>query len=413
MTLSRANVYRGDDDSESEDETNKELLEIINEGAKVDFSKEEEKKNFENAHAGEFDKRNNADRTILHCMTDFSIKAGSPRHDLLKWLIKQWPRLLTMEDNNKKTPIHCALQGQNKGQGQKKGQKKVKAVFVETALECAGEDILQDALSRCDEKNYNCLHLAIEAEFRSTELLISKSPTDVFKQQDLANGNTPLHLAMQLSVGDTKSQVEAFKEARQAEADSTLEKKKMGEKKREQEMQDWLTKEDVNRKTATSMQGRDGAIKSAEGSVSGDGGLIVPDVNRLQRRATGKLEALSPDVSEPPKQTAPLAAFYLPDIVEKLLLRCPDSLTVKNMARRTPYQERLNFVHKQSKSGSSESSDSGAIPTEPLVEKDIICQHLKHYCLREMDREQAIATLYESGKGDITTQNIDLGIAGY
>lgn len=391
-----------DSDDGQDDEVTLGFRKITQRAQSLNFDDEKAVESFVSELGETFTERNDSEETILHYMAARAMSENSPQHRLLKLLLQQ-PKgsaLLAMEHLEDGTPLHIALQ--------RRSNRKPYPLFVETALEFAHFSSLQKALGlKNNAVGNNCLHHAIQYEFRSIMKLISKCPRELYWQPN-TKGNTPLHLAMALYVKD--------KPIRQNTGEQ-----RAGQRKDELSLK-WKKDRGVSQTRNEAVRAKDSDSHKQRGdSEAGGKNLTTQRISRAptsseivsnsskNMQAGRERPAASPNLPKPAaSRISSPSSFYLPDVVKRLL---SDSVIARNMlihknylgqGEVAPYQYRIAQVLKnpdkhlrhmaRPQTGQSDAVD---------IQHDPIAKYIKEYCLRNLEREDAIRILYEKGKGTL------------
>jgi hypothetical protein len=102
--------------------------------------------------------------------------------------------------------------------------------------------------------------------------------------------------------------------------------------------------------------------------------------------------------------------IFSPYQVTRLLLKYNvEGLVSHNNFMETPYQKRLNILHRRMENAfSTHQEDRQNIPNsniqnslQEVVQKDRMASYIKSVCIRNFDDDRAIAALYKPGKGNL------------
>lgn len=166
----------GDDDSESETETDN----VVKESRETDFSDANAAKQFEAKFKDHFGKAKK--KSVLHALAE-SKNYEKGQESFVKWLRDNYSELLMCQDSSdySNTPLHIAINKKNRS-------------FARLALDAPN---IKEVLKLTNSYGKTCLHLAIEKRFAFTELLMEKcdDKNEAFRKKD-NTGRTPLHLAV-------------------------------------------------------------------------------------------------------------------------------------------------------------------------------------------------------------------------
>lgn len=380
--------------SDSEDGWDDEVTVIFR-----DIAQHAEKLNFENAedverfiskYGGRFTEKNSSDETILHYMAARAMSENSPQHRFLKFLLqKHGGSALLVVESGDGTPLHVALQ--------RMANRKSNPVFVETALEFADSSSLQKALGLAGNVfGNNCLHHAIQYEFRSIMRLISKCPRELFCQPN-ANGNTPLHLAMALVI----------KEGMVLQKASV----QQGAERKDETLLRWKNAGDDSRPRNEDARVKGSDTPKQKGDSVGKN-FALPRINRALISNEAIANSSKSIQTGRERLVCVTNTFYLPDVVERLM---SDPLIARNMLihknnpsqggtvpARGPYQHRISQVLKSpSKHLRHVMREQSELSEETVIQHDLIASYIKSYCLRNLEREDVIRILYEKGEGTV------------
>jgi hypothetical protein len=351
---------------------------ILRDARNYGFDRPEEFTEFENKFRGQFDKTNSTYGTLLHFFV--SSRMNPPPPLLLgKWLIKRWPSLVEVQDSEKKTPIHLALE-----------PKTQRFDFVELVLEDCPDTTLATALAMEDNGGRNCLHHAIYERFRSTLKMIKKCSPDTFVAKEKHGLKTPLLIAMDLDTASTKKKPLSSRTTPKAAPKPRPVADRRGggdevDHKKEKVPQSRKIEAKLEPKEMPS-KGKDASIKPEDTSKNFK--PIPKDLSRPTRPTLTGQKRMETDRASN-GSAAPLERFNRPEVVQHLMEHSPKSLSVRNPAGQTPYQYRLHLL---SKAVSSRHQGD-------LRNQDLVARGMKEFCLRELARDEAIEMLYEKGKG--------------
>jgi hypothetical protein len=370
-----------DDENGSEKATIRAFRQVFDEVNKVDFKSDSQIQAFASKFAHTFERKHKVHGTLLHYMTEEPITLGCPRHRLLKLLLQDWPQLLIEQDSEKNGPLHLALQ-----------KKKRRREFVETVLECGRDDIVTKAIGLCNDRDDNCLHQAIKIEFRSTKQLILKCHQDILVKKN-KDQQTPLHMAMELVVSSRHKPAGA-RDSNAFQSDPAQVKGKESSSPKE-----FLARND-------DLLVGVGKAKYAQGKNEDP----TANISKLVKRGSALQGHVNDSVGGGANHTVETMAFKskqrrafdLQEIVEGLISRNGKSMSEKNGKGFTPYQYRLHVIKEKPSKFSAyktQQQQGGESTSEMAIEDDPIARYMKYYCLRNMDRKEAIEVLYEKGKG--------------
>ena len=381
--------HYGDDtkDGELEEESTddrivREFREIINAATDYSFDNLNSVNSFEAEYHDRFKNTNKTHDSLLHVFVEEFRGEPAP---FGKWLVSQFPDLITVIESEGKTPLHLALDS-----------KKPVPVFVELVLEDSLDNILAEALATKDNSERNCLHQAILTKSPSTLKLIEKCLSSTFTEST-KNGDTPLHLAMTILdyKQAPKGQPPASDRRKTVRQRTHIDSEMSNSPKTSNDAEDCKAKNVPMKKNE--MPSKNEIRRNDLTSKVKDTPTNTMEASARINRGTIK-EANPPTYSQPGSGKRGIVrggtalqnpqAFYLVDVVQSLIKHSKDSMLKRNSMHKTPYRYRLQqLATKQMKR---------------KAEPDIILQIMKEYCLRSMGREDAIDMLYEKGQG---TQN--------
>jgi hypothetical protein len=368
----------GEDDQDNARDVLDLFEDILKDAKNYGFHRPEDFIEFENKFRGQFDKVNPTYGTLLHFFV--SSRVNPPPPILLgKWLVKRWPGLVKIQDSERKTPIHLALE-----------PKTQRFEFVELVLDDCPDAILATALAIEDNGGRNCLHHAIYERFRSTLKMITKCSPDTFVAKEKHGQKTPLLIAMDLDTASTKKKpLSSRATPKLAPRPRPVADRKGGEEEIDHKKEKIPLGRKIDAKQESkemSSKGKDASSKPEDTSKGSK--LASKDLPRPARPTLNGQRKIEADRASN-GSAAPLERFNRPEVVQHLMEHSPKSLSVRNPAGQTPYQYRLHLLSK-------------AVSTRyqgDLRNQDLVARGMKEFCLRELGRDEAIEMLYEKGKG--------------
>lgn len=370
-----------DDDNDDDDATVSEIFNSIFSCAdKIGVAADEARWNtFGEEFKNDFAKNHKSRGTLLHVMAFEKKAPNHPRYELLKWLVRKRPELLFEKDADNLCPLNSALEQ----------KKTLNQPFVDAVLSVCNDETITKALKVPNSGGNTCLHQAIKMELSSTMELIGKCSkmTEIFTVQN-SDGNTPLHLAMVLTTSPGAKPTGSEDKGNGPRRDEVSHRKEgLPVSNRGS-----IKNEDPHpRSKDQGTKNKEPASKNEDPSQD----------HKLTRRNTPlqDLSNTARKLGAEPGETGANSkrkrknAFYLPEVVLSLLSRSKDSMVKLNNEGKTPYQYRLSEMTKKAGSNS---------PVSRIldVEEDEIVHIMKDYCLKNLEREEAIKVLYEKGKGN-------------
>lgn len=362
---------------------------------------------FEDTYRENFDLVNETHGTLLHNFVTSRVKQKPLK--LVKWFVKKWPELIKVEDADKKTALHHALDPRYN-----------LLDFVDIVLEdFSKDDILATALGMQDHSGRNCLHHAIFQKFPSTLKLITKCGPETFTKYNV-EGKTPLLMAMDLDYPlRRRAQLPrvqpqtVWKKNPTPQSASHREPPESQEKSNGYEV---INADDVDNRGGKNAPGVKGALL-LRGDPKGKE-LLLRSKDAMTKQGDPSARTNKPgpkDVSRPlpqgkkrpdaPRRASSSATtqarFYLPDVVQSLMNKSKESLSMVSKgspAGQTPYQYRLYLLSKVNAAAAKD---------------DVVAQDMKEFCLRELPRDDAIKTLYKEGKGMFCASSVRIQNPGF
>ncbi|KAK7403904.1 hypothetical protein QQX98_010311 [Neonectria punicea] len=343
------------------------------------------------------------------------------------WMLLQHEHhvLLGLEDHRGFTPMHNALFDKVDD-------------FIDVVLEVHGLNVTGILEKKCSAGN--CLHLATKHSFPNLVDMISKCTgnMDIFMGEERSPEDTPLHIAVQnvqALVSYDEAHSEMGDESERAEDDDDQHHQPIYDDDRE------LEDDDDDDDSDFQDTSEDDRSLESEGYLMNEEGLEldeeVEDLEResfrleseeeREKRLTRVINNLDKDMARPrpvpseeedtfrsSQDTLFQHSMELPPqhSVRLLVEACPEALTIKNKADRTPYQEReyvlLNdplvqklvkaYAEKKPRPRGETEEIRESRARRIIVVEDPVAHYIRSFCMRKSrSREETMKRLYKPG----------------